>query len=105
MILKLSDRIRELREKNEMTQSDLARCMNITRAGVNAWEMGISVPSTEKIVELAKLFHTSTDFLLGITSSEMVNLENYEIKEKEIIYHLLNYFDSIHRNSDKEATK
>lgn len=104
MILKLSDRIRELREKNEMTQSDLARYMNITRAGVNAWEMGISVPATEKIVELAKLFHTSADYLLGIASSETVNLENYEIKEKEIIYHLLNYFDSTHDKSDKENT-
>ena len=67
MILKLSDRIREMRERNEMTQSDLARCLNITRASVNAWEMGISIPATENIVELAKLFHISTDFLLLVS--------------------------------------
>ncbi len=102
MILKLSDRIREMRERNEMTQSDLARCLNITRASVNAWEMGISIPATEKIVELAKLFHISTDFLLGTTSSETVNLENYGVKEKEIIYHLLNYFDAVCATSGKE---
>lgn len=104
MILKISDRIREMREKHEMTQSDLARRMNVTRSSVNAWEMGISVPTTEKLVELAELFHTTTDYLLGITSAEIVNLENYEYNEKEIIYRLLNYFDSTHENSAKEIS-
>ena len=49
----VADRIKDLREENRMTQSDLARKLSITRASVNAWEMGISVPSTQYIVELA----------------------------------------------------
>lgn len=96
MILKVAERIHELRDKNDMTQSALARRMNVTRSSVNAWEMGISVPSTDRLVELSEIFHTTTDYLLGIDSSEYINIEKYDEKEKEILYRLLSYYDSIH---------
>ena len=48
-----------------MTQAELAKKLGITRSSVNAWEMGISVPSTQYIVELALLYNVSTDYLLG----------------------------------------
>ena len=62
----IADTIKLLRTARSMTQADLAKKLNITRSSVNAWEMGISVPSTTYIVELAQLFHVSTDYLLGI---------------------------------------
>lgn len=39
-----------------MTQTDLANKLGVTRSSVNAWEMGISVPTTDKIVEIALLY-------------------------------------------------
>lgn len=62
----IADTIKSLRETVNMTQADLAKKLNITRSSVNAWEMGISVPSTALIVELAQFFHVSTDYLLGL---------------------------------------
>ena len=61
----VADKIKALREANGMTQNDIARKFGITRSSVNAWEMGISTPSTTYIVELAHLFSVSTDYLLG----------------------------------------
>ena len=61
----ISEKIKSLRESHNMTQSSLAKTLGVTRSGVNAWEMGISVPSTHYIVELAKYFDVSTDYLLG----------------------------------------
>ena len=62
----IAEKVKCLREKSSLTQSALAKKLNVTRSSVNAWEMGISVPSTTLLVELAKLFHVSTDYLLGI---------------------------------------
>ena len=62
----ISDRIKQLREQNSMTQAELAKRLCITRSSVNAWEMGISVPSTQSLVDLANIFDVSTDYLLGL---------------------------------------
>ncbi len=96
MIIKTAERIRELREKNDLTQSELARKLYVTRSSVNAWEMAISMPSTEKLAELTTILHTSADYLLGTESNEFIPLDQYTEKEKELLYRLCQYFDEQH---------
>lgn len=79
----VADKIKLLREKNNLTQSALAKKLNVTRSSVNAWEMGISVPSTALLVDIAKLFHVSTDYLLGITYTASLDISG--LNDQEII--------------------
>ena len=69
-----SDRIKALREARGWTQAELARRLSITRNGVNSWEQGLSMPSPACLVDLAKLFSVSTDYLLGVERLETVNV-------------------------------
>lgn len=103
MIIKTAERIRELREKNDFTQSELARRLYVTRSSVNAWEMAISIPSTEKITELCQVLHTSSDYLLGLSSEEVICLNQYSFEEKEILYRLMKYFDEVQNQSKVES--
>ena len=77
----IADRIKSLREKNNKTQSELAKQLGITRSSVNAWEMGISIPSTQYLVELSLLFKVSTDYLLDLTSTATVSVEGLSDRE------------------------
>ena len=70
----IAERISKLRTQQNLTQSELAKRLGITRSSVNAWELGISVPSTQYIVELSELFHVSTDYLLGVCPSATINV-------------------------------
>ena len=63
----IDQKIKMLREKRGITQAELAKRLGITRSGVNAWEMGISTPSTQYVILLAKFFNVSTDYLLGLS--------------------------------------
>ena len=81
----IAERIKVLREQQNMTQSQLARHLGITRSSVNAWEMGISVPSTQYVVELAYLFKVSTDFLLGVAQTATIGVEGLTDKDIELI--------------------
>ena len=90
----VADKIKLLREKNNLTQSALAKKLNVTRSSVNAWEMGISVPSTALVVDIAKLFHVSTDYLLGITSTASLDISGLNDQEIILIYGLVEYFKS-----------
>ena len=94
----VSDRIKHLRETKAMTQSDLAKELGITRSSVNAWEMGISVPSTQYIVELASIFKLSTDYLLGVESSASVNVSGLTERDIQIVHELINHLKD--KNND-----
>ena len=85
----ISERIKLLRERRGMTQSELAKQFGITRGGVNAWEMGISVPSTQYIVELAMFFGVSSDYLLGVPSGATVNVDGLNEEEVSAIVSLV----------------
>ena len=87
----VADRIKQLREQAGMTQAELAKRLGITRSSVNAWEMGISVPSTRYIVELAEMFKVSADYLLGIDHETMVSVEGLTEKDIQVVYALISH--------------
>lgn len=90
----LSDRIKQLREQAGLSQSELARRLDVTRSSVNAWEMGLSAPTTQYIVAMTKIFHVSADFLLGLSAQRCLVLDGYTSEEIELLYQLAAYFDS-----------
>ena len=99
MILSTSERIKELREKNGYTQAALAAKLSVTRACVNAWEMGISSPSTENLVELTQIFHVTSDYILGISCSESIEIGQLKQGQKYVLYQLINLFSSEQNSS------
>ncbi|MBP3705469.1 MAG: helix-turn-helix transcriptional regulator [Clostridia bacterium] len=47
-----------------ISQEELAALLNISRQAVSRWETGAAMPDTEKIIQLSRVFHVSTDYLL-----------------------------------------
>ena len=81
----IAERIKFIREQEHISQADLAKRLGITRSSVNAWELGISVPSTHYVVELAVLFNVSTDFILGVNSSATIGVDGLTDKDVELV--------------------
>ena len=79
----IADRIKELREQNRFTQVSLAKKLGLSRSAINAWEMGVSIPSTQYLVELARLFKVSTDYLLGIDTRETVSYTHLDVDKRQ----------------------
>ena len=93
----IADRIKHLREVNGMTQSALAKKLGITRSSVNAWEMGISVPSTQYIVELSRIFCVSTDYLLGVDKSSTIDVSGLSESDVQLLYRIITHLRQLHR--------
>jgi len=85
----VADRIKILREQKGLTQSDLAKQLGITRSSVNAWELGISVPSTQYIVELAKIFKVSTDHLLCVDHTATISIAGLNEHDIKLVHNLV----------------
>ena len=88
------DTIKTLRQQSDMTQTELARKLDVTRSSVNAWEMGISTPSVQNIVELAAIFHVTTDTILGVSSSQTLDIGSLTEEQQKLVALLVQHFDN-----------
>ena len=92
----ISEKIKDLREAAGYSQSQLAKKLDVTRSSVNAWEMGLSTPTTQYVVALARLFHVSADHILGLQPDISISLTGYSEEETKLVYDLIKYIDSHH---------
>ena len=89
----IANTIKALREQSGLSQTHLARRLNITRSSVCAWEQGLSCPTAQYLIELAGLFRVSTDYILGLSTEQTLDLSGLNEEEKRIVQNLVQYFD------------
>lgn len=61
------DRIRSLREDNDLYQKDIAEYLNCTQVCYSRYELGTRDIPTDVLIKLAEYYGTSIDYLLGLT--------------------------------------
>ncbi|MFI3202114.1 MAG: helix-turn-helix transcriptional regulator [Eubacteriales bacterium] len=95
----ISDKILYLRKKVGYTQEELAEQLNVSRQSISKWEGAQSIPDIEKIMNMAKLFSVSTDYLLRdeieICDSDS-NAMDLVDKSAVVTIEIANLFLSIH---------
>lgn len=63
-------RIRDLREDRELTQDDVCNMLNIYKSKYERYEQGKSKIDFDFIVQIAKLYDVSIDYIAGLTNSK-----------------------------------
>ena len=71
MMTMFAKRFRSLRNKNSETQQDLADVFHVSRGMVSLWEQGKNFPEVTKLIEIAAYFDVTTDYLLGLSNSNV----------------------------------
>lgn len=59
-------RLRELRTESGLSMKQLAKKLNTTDAAISNWENEINEPKISYLLEIAKFFNVSCDYLLGL---------------------------------------
>lgn len=81
-MITLSDRLKELRKENNMTQSDLGKILGVGKTTISMYENGNSTPNDEIKLKIAEYFNISLDYLLG--KSEIKNYTNLDTPMSKI---------------------
>ena len=63
-------RIRELREDNDLMQKHLAEYLHCSQVAYSRYELGTRDIPTQVLIELAKFYKTSTDYILGLVDKK-----------------------------------
>ena len=70
--MKIGEKLKEEREKNKLSQKDVADRLHVVRQSVSRWETDQSYPDLENLMALGQLYHVSIDELLGIEREEVI---------------------------------
>jgi len=65
MDYQIADKLIELRKKQGLSQDELADKLSVSRQAISKWERAESLPDTENLIALSKLYEVSLDELVG----------------------------------------
>jgi len=69
----VKDKIKLLRKENNITQTELAEKIYVSRQTISRWENGSSIPSTDNIAQIAQFFEKDMSYFLPNYECEKEN--------------------------------
>lgn len=96
----LGQRINELRTALRWSQVELAKRLGVAKQTVSNWENENIQPSIEMLIQLAKLFGVTTDYLLGLNGVRQLNVEGLS---EDIVAHISQLVDDFRVIQDSQA--
>lgn len=79
--MKISEKIKEIRQQNGLSQGKLSELLELPRYIIANWEQGRSLPSVEDVMRISEKLDCSIDYLLGKENADFVVVESTPIKK------------------------
>ena len=97
-------RLKQLREKHNLSQSQVAKRLGITRAAISSYDNIIPLPSVNVLAELALLYRVSTDYLLGLDNRTAIVLEDLTPRQSAVIQEVMDTLVTEFKLSNRERS-
>ena len=79
-------RVKELRQRAGLTQQQLAERILVSKAAISNYELYERNPSPEILIKLARVFHVSTDYLLGVEEKiQVLDISDLTDEDVEVL--------------------
>ena len=85
-----SERIKNLRESLGINQVEFGQKLNVSKQCISNWENNNIQPSIDMLVKIATTFSVSTDFLLGLSDQQTIDVSGLSTKQILHIQTLIN---------------
>ncbi|MCX7714127.1 MAG: helix-turn-helix domain-containing protein [Clostridia bacterium] len=92
MVYDFGSRLRQIRESKKMTQTQVAKKLNLSKTSISGYENNIKTPSVEVLMQLASLYRVSTDYILGLEQREVIFVDGLTSRQMKILNMLLTEF-------------
>ncbi len=92
----MGDKLRSLRMEKKLTQKQVAERIGLAISAVSSYESNNRYPSYEVLLKLARIFHVSTDYLLGMTDKRNIDVTGLDEEEIELLSQIADKFRQNH---------
>lgn len=90
--MEFKDKLKELRNKNNLTQEDLANMIYVSRSAIAKWESGLGMPNDDSIKALCEVFEINKEELIIDNEVENIIVEkNIKIKKSKKFIIILSF--------------
>lgn len=89
-MVNFGNRLKALRTGRRLTQKQLSEQIGIAVSAISSYESGTRYPSYDVLISLARIFHVSTDYLLGLDHQKKIDVSDLSREEVEVITHMVN---------------
>lgn len=77
----MGEKLKALRLEKNLTQKQVADRIGLAISAVSSYESGMRYPSYEALIKLARIFHVSTDYLIGMTDTRNIDVNGLNDEE------------------------
>ena len=92
--MNMGEKLKSLRIEKKLTQKQVADRIGLAISAVSSYESGTRYPSYDVLVKLARIFHVSTDYLLGMTDTRNVDVTGLNDNEIELVSQIVDMLRS-----------
>lgn len=89
--------IKSLRTAQNITQEEFASRINVSKATVSAYENGTRLPSYDVLIKVSKIFHISTDNLLGCSTKYALDVTGLTLQQQNTIQEIVKAYRAYNR--------
>ena len=100
-MVNFGDKLKALRKEAGMTQSELAKRLNITKSVVSYYELQERTPSPDVLIKLAAIFHVTTDYLLDIEHKKLIDVSDLS---EEDMHFLLITIETLRKKTENKKS-
>ncbi|MDO4174635.1 MAG: helix-turn-helix transcriptional regulator [Eubacteriales bacterium] len=85
MIYDFGLRLKQLRKKKNLSQKQAGDCLGIASATISAYERNVKTPSVDVLLQMAVLYNTSLDYIMGLDNRTNIYLDGLNESQQQTI--------------------
>lgn len=93
-MVNFGEKIKKLRIERNLTQKQLAEMTGVAISAISSYESGNRYPSYDVLISLARIFHVSTDYLLGLDKPKTIDVSGLSEAEINVILHMVDVLNA-----------
>lgn len=88
-MVNMGEKLKSLRLQQNLTQKQIAERIGMAVSAVSAYESGTRNPSYDVLIKLARIYHVSADYLLGIENKQEIDISGLTPEEVDALMNLI----------------
>lgn len=83
--MNFGEKLKKLRTSQRLTQQQLADRLGVAKSVVSYYESGDRYPSYDVLVKIARIFHTTTDYLLDVSKDSVIDVTGLSEEDRTVV--------------------